>query len=102
MIGLQIFLYYSLFPPLVYLVFMAKFFQTAEHWPLTSGRAGWFSGDRQECSNEDDQRRQKRRRELQQWMIEQEQQSERRQVHTHLAFSGRHLEIYIMTATSGR
>ena len=33
-VGLQLFVYYSVYPPLVYLIFMAKFFETAEHWPL--------------------------------------------------------------------
>lgn len=67
------FLYYSLFPPLVYLVFMAKFFQTAEHWPLIRGGPGWNLDEKADENDPETQRRLERRLELQRWMAEQEQ-----------------------------
>jgi hypothetical protein len=61
-IGLGIFLYYSVYPPLVYLIFMAKFFQPEEHWPLSIGN--W--------SDEEDDRRRDRQKDLRDWMAAQE------------------------------
>lgn len=87
-IGLEIFLYYSFFPPVVYLVFMARFFQTGEHWPLM--RKPDLLEDETPDSEVDDseqKRRLERRRELQRWMAAQELEGRRRQVQRRISIT---------------
>jgi len=60
MIGIGIFMYYSGFPPLVYLVFMARFFQTDEHWPLSD----------ESSSEEKTKRRRDRKKESESWKLQ--------------------------------
>ena len=71
-VGIDLFVYYSLYPPLVYLIFMARFFETAEHWPLQNKKR--LKQQRKQRQLVREQERQRRERELLLKASEEEQQ----------------------------